>query len=79
MATEDTDIERLAMWLHASATTLGQTEIVRRILRHAMEQSMSAEGQLEDNELDYREEETPSLLTRFTAHWDECERMQSDN
>ncbi len=64
----ETDIEILAVWLHAAARREGHLELFRRIIRLAAQDA--AEMYADEDDFDVR-----SMIGRFAAEFDELERQ----
>jgi hypothetical protein len=67
------DVELLALWLHGTAHAAGQAGTVRDLIRTASVQAIEMYGLPGEGEEDDRED-MPTLMGRFAAKWDECER-----
>jgi len=70
----DDPIESLALWLHWTAHSNGHAdrlgELVRAATREAHEIHNGSAGVEDDDPAD-----VPSLMARFLAKWEECERL----
>lgn len=79
MSTQDNnDVERLALWFEAAARYLKLSDEVRRVVAFAMNQAVEGYG-LPSGDEDDQPDETPALVSRFAAQWDECAREAKRN
>jgi hypothetical protein len=74
MAKKIDEVEFLALWLHLAAQQAGQLEVVRGVIRSAMNESVEMYGLREFDEPD-KPWDIPALIGRFAAAWDEADRQ----
>jgi hypothetical protein len=67
------DVEYVALWLHGTAHAAGKADMVRDLIRTASIQAIEMYGLPAEGEED-DPEDMPTLMGRFAAKWDECER-----
>jgi hypothetical protein len=67
------DVELLALWLYGTAHAAGQADMVRDLIRTASVQAIEMYGLPGEGEED-DPEDMPTLMGRFAAKWDDCER-----
>ena len=76
MSAKSDDVEKVALWLRQAAVEAGQVELVRSLIRAAVNVVGEIYDPLEgENELD-PDDPRHTIGGRFAAAWDECDRDQ---
>ena len=74
MSAKSDDVEKVALWLRQAAVEAGQVELVRSLIRAAVNVVGEIYDPLEgENELD-PDDPRHTIGGRFAAAWDECDR-----
>jgi hypothetical protein len=72
------EVELLAIWLYGSASHAGRADLVRGLIRYAMEQAVEI-YELPTMDEDDDPQAIPTIISKFAASWDEFDReMRAD-